>query len=102
MHQGQHKKKRRLLDSTNSTGTLHHGVTKEAEQQQRGRYLEDTAIGANHQGEDGRGPDAGVQGRGAGLGRMVLGRPEEGQGDTEDQGRVQGGAVLGKEARRGA
>ena len=36
-HQGQHKKKRRLRSSTNNTGTPHHGVTKEAKSQQKGK-----------------------------------------------------------------
>ena len=42
-----------------------------------------------------------MQGRGEGLDKKVVGRPEEGQGDTEDQGGVQGGVVLGREAGRG-
>ena len=45
--EGQHKKKRRLLNTTDNMGTFHHGVTKESEGQQRGRDLEDTASGAN-------------------------------------------------------
>ena len=54
-HQGQHKKKRWLCSSTNSTGTTHHGVTKEDKGQQedrpeegQGEHQEDNAIGANH------------------------------------------------------
>jgi hypothetical protein len=37
------------------------------------RYLEDTNIGANYQGEEGRGPGAREQGQGAGLGESALG-----------------------------
>ena len=38
------------------------------------RYLEDTDIGANYQGKEGRGPGAMEQGRGSGLDESVLGR----------------------------
>ena len=59
-HQGQHKKKRWLCSSTNSTGTTHHGVTKEDKGQQedrpeegQGEHQEDNATGANHHDDKG-------------------------------------------------
>ena len=81
-HQGQHKRKRRLRSSTNSTGTAHHGVTKEAKGQQKGRpeegqgeYQEDNAIGANHRAEKARSRTAGRKDeRQGGGGRRGAGR----------------------------
>ena len=59
-HKGQHKKKRGPRRGANSTGTTHHGVTKEDEGQQEGRpkegqgeHQEDNAIGANHHDDKG-------------------------------------------------
>ena len=49
--EGQHKKKRRLCNTTDNIGTFHHGVTKESEGQQRDRDLKDTASGANSKKE---------------------------------------------------
>ena len=93
-HQGQHKKKRRLRSSGNSTGTFHYGATKEAKGQQDGRtprtpgrtaspprtsatstgrsrpeegqgeYQGDKANGDNHQGTEGRDLQQDQQGQG--------------------------------------